>query len=84
MRTTIDIDADILETAKDLAAGRKISIGKALSELARRGSRLPLVNRNGFHVFIVDDAPRFGPDDVQAGLDADGIDYARFFPEPKS
>ena len=36
MRTTLDIDEDVLETAKELAAKRRTTAGKVLSELARR------------------------------------------------
>ena len=37
MRTTIDLDEDILRTAKDLAQERSQSLGRVLSDLARRG-----------------------------------------------
>ena len=37
MRTTLDIDADILQTAKELAVLYGSSAGKVLSELARNG-----------------------------------------------
>ncbi len=37
MRTTLDIDEDVLQAAKELAAMRRTSAGKVLSELARRG-----------------------------------------------
>lgn len=35
MRTTLDIDPDILGIAKELAAQRRVSAGKVLSDLAR-------------------------------------------------
>jgi hypothetical protein len=35
MRTTLDIDEDVLETAKELAARRGTTAGRILSELAR-------------------------------------------------
>jgi len=35
MRTTLDIDEDVLECAKDLAARRRTTAGRVLSELAR-------------------------------------------------
>ena len=35
MRTTLDIDEDVLQAAKELAAARKSTAGKILSELAR-------------------------------------------------
>ena len=37
MRTTLDIDDDVLQAAKDLAAGRRMTAGQMLSELARKG-----------------------------------------------
>jgi len=41
MRTTLDIDEDVLEAAKELAAARKSTAGKILSELARKALELP-------------------------------------------
>jgi hypothetical protein len=35
MRITLDIDEDVLECAKELAARRRTTAGRALSELAR-------------------------------------------------
>jgi hypothetical protein len=35
MRTTLDIDEDVLECAKELAAQRRTTPGRVLSELAR-------------------------------------------------
>ena len=39
MRTTIDIDEDVLQAAKELASLRKTSAGRVLSELARSALR---------------------------------------------
>lgn len=54
MRTTLDIDDDLLLAARDLAAVEEKSVGKVLSELARTGlQRRPadsLVIRNGFEL----------------------------------
>lgn len=36
MRTTLNIDDDILQVAKELAANRGTSAGRVLSDLARR------------------------------------------------
>jgi hypothetical protein len=36
VRTTLDIDDDVLQAAKELAAARKKTTGQVLSELARR------------------------------------------------
>ena len=37
MRTTIDIDEDVLETAKEIARKEKRTAGAVISEFARRG-----------------------------------------------
>ena len=39
MRTTLDIDEDVLEAAKELAAAGRTTAGKVLSDLARKGLR---------------------------------------------
>ena len=53
MRTTVDIDADVLLAAKDLAAQRHVSAGRVLSDLARRAlapRKVPAA-RNGVPLF---------------------------------
>jgi hypothetical protein len=82
MRTTLDIEPDVLDLAKSLAEARQTSIGKALSWLARKGSiaQTPLTERNGFYVFPQGESDsRFGLDDVQAALDAEDRLIARQF-----
>ncbi|MGH2946140.1 MAG: antitoxin [Solirubrobacteraceae bacterium] len=37
MRTTLDIDDDVIAAARELAAGERRSLGSVVSELARRG-----------------------------------------------
>jgi hypothetical protein len=37
VRTTLDIDEDVLQAAKEIAATRGVTAGQALSELARKG-----------------------------------------------
>ena len=73
MRTTLTIDDDILAAAKTLAAERKKSLGEVVSELARRGLRPAPQTRyedGGLPIFEVrEDAPVFGPDDVDRALD---------------
>ena len=39
MRTTLDLDEDVLQAAKELAAQRRTTAGKVLSELARTALR---------------------------------------------
>jgi hypothetical protein len=45
MRTTVNIDEDVLQAARKLAGNRGTTIGRVLSELARRGLEAPV--RNG-------------------------------------
>jgi len=55
MRTTLDLDPEILSAARQIAATRSISIGRAVSELARRGleARSTPGTRQGFPIFQV-------------------------------
>lgn len=55
MRTTLDLDADVLSAARQLAAARSISLGKAISELVRRGlePRTKTKAQRGFPAFDV-------------------------------
>ena len=41
MRTTLDIEADVLQAAKEIAAREGHTAGRVLSDLARRGLREP-------------------------------------------
>jgi hypothetical protein len=54
MRTTLDIDDDVLAAAKERAAEQKTTAGKVISDLARqtltRPAPGPLIERNGFFV----------------------------------
>lgn len=52
MRTTLSLDDDLVSTVKTYAESRDISLGKAVSELVRKGLHAPLQTRviNGFHV----------------------------------
>lgn len=72
MRTTVTIDDDVLRAARALAAARGLSLGAALSELARRGLRpsAPHGYRGDFPVFEVrEESAAFGPDEVADALD---------------
>ena len=57
MRTTVNLEADVLSAAKKIATARSVSLGKALSDLARRGleAARPGGRKSGFPVF---DVPR--------------------------
>jgi hypothetical protein len=37
MRTTLELDDDVVAAAKELATGQRRSLGSVISELARRG-----------------------------------------------
>ncbi len=37
MRTTVDLDEDVVQVARDLAQEREQSLGRVLSDLVRRG-----------------------------------------------
>ena len=50
MRTTLEIDDDVLLAAKELAEAQRSTAGKVLSDLARkalRSARKPSARRNG-------------------------------------
>lgn len=83
MRTTLDIDDDVLQAAKELATKERRTAGSVLSELARRGfhrepsisagsSKDPSPVRNGFEML-----PRRGEPvslaHVRKLLDEEGI-----------
>ena len=52
MRTTLSLDDDVFREVKVYAEARDVAIGRAVSELVRRGLQAPLQTRivNGFHV----------------------------------
>jgi hypothetical protein len=71
MRTTLEIDDDVLAAARTLAAERGISIGSAMTELARRGLRVPVGTLDEeLPVFQVpENAPPITPEAVRAALE---------------
>jgi hypothetical protein len=60
MRTTIVLDDDILRAARSVANAKAVSLGRAVSELAREGllRRKTDVARDGLPVFAVPDGAR--------------------------
>jgi len=75
MRTTLDIDDDVLSAAKELAAAQKVTAGKVISDLARKALLGPPTQekpeyRNGFRLM-----PRTGviitPEMVEQWLEDD-------------
>ena len=68
MRTTLTLDDDVFESIKRYAEDRSLPLGKAASELLRRGiaARWPLREVNGLPVFdLPPDSPRVTSDDVR-------------------
>lgn len=60
MRTTLDIDKDILFAAKEMARQRGVTLGKIISELARQAltRQASVSTRHGLPLFPVQ--PRAG------------------------
>ena len=72
MRTTFNIDEDILQAVRRLAEAEKKTRGEVLSELARKGLRpaAPRRSHRGFPVFDVSEgAPPITPEMVREVLD---------------
>ena len=52
MRTTLDIDDDVLLAVKDAAVREKLTIGRMISKIVRKAmTPAPMVSRNGVLVF---------------------------------
>lgn len=60
MRTTLNLDDDALEILREYSQTRSVALGKAASELVRKGANAPIPTRlvDGFVVF---DVPPGGP-----------------------
>lgn len=72
MRTTLDIDDDLIDALRPLAAGQQRSLGRVVSDLIRASMQPQFgdATRNGFPVFeVASDALMFGADDVARALD---------------
>lgn len=72
MRTTVDIDADVLEAARAIAAAEGRSLGQVVTRLARRGLAPPVRSggEGGFPTFAVPPgSPPLTPDAVRRALD---------------
>jgi len=61
MRTTLNLDDDVVEIARCYAASHSLTVGKAVSDLVRRGLRPPMRTRTVNGIQVVDlppDSPR--------------------------
>jgi len=69
MRTTLDLADDVLAAARALSSESGVSLGAAVTELARRGLA-PRVVDSEFPTFdVASDTPAMTPDMVKAALD---------------
>jgi CTP:molybdopterin cytidylyltransferase MocA len=74
VRTTLTLDDDVAELAARLAKARRVSLGKAVSDLVRRGLNAPAASteKDGLVVFrLPADSPTVTTDDVRR-IEADG------------
>lgn len=76
MRTTLDIDIVVLETARSMAASSQKSMGAVISELALKGIKAQtLLHSEGrYPVFAVpEDAAPIDPAVIRRLIDEDGL-----------
>jgi hypothetical protein len=68
MRTTLTLDDDVAEIAARQARARRVSLGKTVSDLVRRGLNAPTpsIVKDGLVVFqLPEDSPTVTADDVR-------------------
>lgn len=73
MRTTLSLDDDVFQVIKTYAENRSLAIGKAVSELVRRGLSAPVKTRvvNGLVVFDVPEDREAVTSELVKQLEAD-------------
>lgn len=73
MRTTLEIDDDVVAAARELARDERRSLGAVISDLARRGLAPSRIESGGRFPVITSpsDAPPITPEMVRRGLDED-------------
>jgi hypothetical protein len=71
VRTTLDIDDDVVAAARELAAGERRSLGSVISELARRGLTPARVEVDGELpvIRVPSGTPPITPEIVRQALD---------------
>lgn len=72
MRTTLDIDEDVMGYAKEKASLEGLTLGRMISELARAGinrSKDDYVYKNGFPVLKRRSGPMITPEFIKKLLD---------------
>jgi len=75
MRTTLSLDDDVFQVVKTYAEKRSLAIGKAVSELVRRGLSAPVKTRvvNGLVVFDVPEDSEAVTSELVKQLEADEL-----------
>lgn len=60
MRTTVNIDDDLMRVVRSLAESNRLPLGEVLSDLLRKGlqARAAVGDRSGFPVFDVEEGAR--------------------------
>jgi hypothetical protein len=73
VRTTLDIDDDVIAAARELAAAERRSLGSVISQLARRGLTPAQVEVDGALpvIRVPAGAPPITPEMVRRALDED-------------
>lgn len=72
VRTTVNLDPEVLHAAKRIAAARSQSLGAVISDLARKGLAAPqrVKSRSGFPVFgVTKDAAPIALEDIKRDED---------------
>ncbi len=75
MRTTLTLDDDLMELAARQAKLRGVSLGRAVSDLLRKGlsAPTPARDKDGLVVFhLPTDSPKVTTDDVRR-IEAEGV-----------
>jgi hypothetical protein len=74
MRTTLNLDDDALKIVREYSEARSVALGKAASELVRKGVSAPVPTRlvDGFVVFdIPADGPKISSERVKELLESE-------------
>jgi hypothetical protein len=73
MRTTLELDDDVIAAARELAGDQKRSLGSVVSELARRGLTPAQVETDGDLpvIRVPGGSPPITPEMVRRALDED-------------
>ena len=75
MRTTLSLDDDVFQVVKTYAENRSLAMGKAVSELVRRGLSAPPKTRvvNGLVVFDIPEGSKAVTSELVKQLEADEL-----------